>query len=197
MATYTLTDAAVSGLKRDDGAFIPNAPGNRDWDTFKKEAVDAGLLTQVDADANNMSGLLTDGVLIFPVVLPPLDDVKLRAKSEIDTAAERVRLKYVTNGSGQALTYQEKAKQSDAFKAAGYTPTDGTGFPFVQAEAVATGVTAQDAADFIIATRDQWVLKGSDIEEERTRGKKNVTDAADTAAVEAAKDNAISALNLL
>lgn len=195
--TYTLLDLTVTIVKRSDGALIPNAPGNSDWQRFKDFCVELSLLSQVDADNNDLSTLITDAINVLPPPLPNIIDVKAMAIEQINTKAEATRLKYITGGSGQILTYNEKANESKAFKDAGYLPADGTGFPFIQADMVVYGVTSQVAADTVLATRAAWIQIGADIEKERTLGNKNVNNATDLAGVETAKVNAIAALGLL
>lgn len=130
-----------------------------------------------------------------PPPVPTLADVRAEATGTVDFKAEQVRLRYITAGSGQAGTYIEKAQQADSFKAAGY-PASAVP-PMVQAEADATGQTAQQACNTIIATRDQWLVKGAQIERERRRGKVNIDAAGDAAGVQAARDAAIAALDAL
>jgi len=62
----------------------------------------------ITADDNGMP------VLVEPPA-PVLDYIKQDLKSQIDVAAENERLRYITAGSGQAMTYQEKVAQSFAY----------------------------------------------------------------------------------
>lgn len=130
-----------------------------------------------------------------PAPAPTLDELRRVATREVDGTAELVRLRYITPGSGQAGTYIEKAKQAEDFRSAGYPAASVP--PMVQAEADATGATAQAACDVILATRDAWLVKGAQIERERRRGKVNIDGAADAGAVVAARDAAIAALDAL
>ncbi|MDH4122420.1 MAG: hypothetical protein OEV94_12025 [Deltaproteobacteria bacterium] len=133
--------------------------------------------------------------------LPPLDslhdpgvalaDSKTLALAEIDTAAEAARGRYITLGSGQGLTYLRKETQARAFVAAGYT---GSVPAMVAATAAGRGITAQLAADTIIAQADAWAATGAQIEQSREGGKKAVNDALDVAGVVAARDAALAAL---
>lgn len=132
-----------------------------------------------------------------PPVAPPPSLAELRAVAavQVDAKAELVRLRYIAPGAGQAGTYIEKAKQADNFKAAGYPAASVP--PMVQAEADATGQTPQQACDVILATREGWLVKGAQIERERRRGKVQLDAAVDETALDAARDAAIAALDLL
>ncbi len=123
-----------------------------------------------------------------------LTEKKTRAKLRIDQAAERARLRHVTDGAAQAMVYLQKGNEADAFITAGY-PADLTGYPFIQAEMNASGQTKEQAADAIKTKRDAWVTLGANIEEERLGGKKNVENATDESGVNSARDAAILALD--
>lgn len=97
---------------------------------------------------------------------PTFAEQRAAAIRQIDAMAEAVRLRYITPGAGQAATYMLKEQQAEAFKAAGYA---GTPPGMVQAEVDATGKTAQQAADFILATRDAWVAKAVQVEDARRK----------------------------
>ncbi len=126
----------------------------------------------------------------------PLSDLKVVAKINIDRAAEQARLRYVTTGSGQAMTYREKADDAASYVAAGY-PVDMTAYPFILAESNATGKTGKQAADDIIAKRELWVTIGSRIEEKRVGGKVNVDAATDESGVDSARDQAVILLDAI
>jgi len=49
------------------------------------------------------------GLRMFP---PTLDDTKEALKARVDVAAEKERLKYITAGVGQSMTYTEKFNQA-------------------------------------------------------------------------------------
>ncbi|UXN05264.1 hypothetical protein [Bartonella sp. HY761] len=50
--------------------------------------------------------------ILKPLVAPTLLEVKTALKSAIDHDAEIARLKYITPGVGQSMTYQEKVNQA-------------------------------------------------------------------------------------
>jgi len=105
-----------------------------------------------------------------------IQEAKNNSYNSIDTIAERTRLRFITGGAGQSMTYQLKGSEADAYAAAGY-PADLTDYPFIQAESTATGASPTDAANNIIAQRDAWLVVGVNIEEIRISGKVSVTNA--------------------
>ncbi len=104
------------------------------------------------------------------MAIPTLSDVITESLQMIDASAGKTRYKYITSVPGQDATYRAKRQDAEAYKAAGY-PADATPYPWVSAEATATGNTPQVAADNILATVAAWTTKGSQIEGERIKGK--------------------------
>jgi len=124
-----------------------------------------------------------------------LGEYKLVARGKVDIAAERARRRYLSFGSGQAMSYLRKEDDAQAYKDAGYpalgSPVE---YPWVNAEAEATNVTAQQAADTILAQRDAWLVIGVQIEKERRIGKENIDAANDEDGVNTARDTVIAIL---
>jgi len=125
-----------------------------------------------------------------------LQEERLMANRRIDNIAENARLRYITGGAGQSMIYQEKAKQADAYVAAGY-PADTTNYPMIQSESNATGNNTTDAADGIIAQRDTWLIIGAEIEEARLTGKAGVTAATTVTTITTSKDDAVAILEAI
>ena len=100
---------------------------------------------------------------------------------EIDNIAEQARLRIVSPGSGQAMTYQSKFEEAKAFKAGTAEAT-----PWLSSEAEATGQTVAQVADNVIAARQQWESVGVHIEAARLKAKKAVRSAPDRATAHAA-----------
>ena len=124
---------------------------------------------------------------------PPLADVRAQAEQQLDAVAEEHRRKWLP-APGQALTYWEKERQARDFAAAGY-PANAVP-PLVQAEVDAAGgaITAQQAADAIIAAADAARAALVAIERERRRGVLAIRAATDAAGVDAALNSAIAAI---
>lgn len=101
---------------------------------------------------------------------------KSLAKNNIDTVSEQQRQQYITSGSGQSLTYQEKSEEASDFISAG-SPADLTPYPFIQAEVNATGKTATTASNDILTSQSLWITKGALIEEYRIKSKMDIAGA--------------------
>lgn len=102
-----------------------------------------------------------------------IEPLRIAVLATIDERAETVRQRYLTPGAGQALTYQRKEAEARAWHE-GATPAH---FPFLSAEADATGVTIDTLAAEVIAMADQWAVIGSAIEGVRMAAKKAVAEA--------------------
>jgi hypothetical protein len=160
-------------------------------------AVPAGAVELSEADWNRRFDLrMIAGVLEHDPLPPPmtLADLKAAALAAIDAEAGVARARYITVAPGQEATYILKAQQATAFKAGGYA---GAVPGLVQAEMDATGATAQQAADDILAQEATWAYKAAQIESARRRGKVAAGNAADAAAVDAARAAAIAELGAL
>ncbi|MDQ0558298.1 hypothetical protein QO004_000071 [Rhizobium mesoamericanum] len=117
-----------------------------------------------------------------------LSEIQADLKASIDVAAERERLKYITGGAGQAMTYQQKsdeARRYFAMREAGETPIS-SGFPLLSAEIGITAPTLDEVATVVRGAFQEWQIIGGAIEAVRL-GTKAAIDAATTeAAAEAA-----------
>lgn len=152
-----------------------DAAGNELW----RGSTDTGLAKLV----------LPEGASALPVpqaaiVGPTLDLDVIRADAirRIDEDAERTRCLFLTPGAGQALTYQRKEAEANAYAA------DGTEGPFLTAEAAARGITIAELAAEIRSQVDAWVLIGAEIEGRRMGAKAAVAAAPSVPAITAAAD---------
>lgn len=95
------------------------------------------------------------------------------ARNRIDESAGAARARYITVTPGQDATYQAKYADAKAFVLAGYPDDRIDQYPWVKAEAAATGASYGEAADGIKAVGDPWnMVIGPQIEELRIGGKK-------------------------
>ncbi|MGE3549633.1 MAG: hypothetical protein AB7I29_07015 [Geobacter sp.] len=130
---------------------------------------------------------------VFPA--KPIEQVKAEASIEIDQTAGQVRSKYITTSPGQETTYTEKARQCEAYKAAGYPASpDPVAHAYVLAEANAKQCSYQVACDAILAERDQWAVLGAKIEEARRKAKLAVAASVDAEAVDVALQTGLAEL---
>jgi hypothetical protein len=98
----------------------------------------------------------------------PLDLEKIRAAAalQIDRAAEVTRLRYLTAGSGQAITYTAKVEEAKAYLADNSVST-----PFLSAEASAVGMTVSDLVSEVLEKASDWTIIGARIEGARMGAK--------------------------
>lgn len=136
----------------------------------------------------NTSPSFDGNTLTYTRTWSPMDlgYVQSTLRARIDADAENERLKYITPGSGQALTYVNKERQARAFLI-DQSP-EKTSYPLLTACLGVDGETLSDVASTIVARADQWMVIGSYLETVRLGAKQNVTNATTVdAAVDAAK----------
>ncbi|MBB3771508.1 hypothetical protein FHS55_002107 [Angulomicrobium tetraedrale] len=127
-----------------------------------------------------------DGVWSPPPAPPEVDLIALKSslKSYIDAEAEAERVKYITAGAGQAMTYQAKAEEARRLADdASPAPSD---YPLLSAEIGITAGTLADVGAVVLAAYQQWLAIGAAIEAVRLGGKKAVDAAATPEAAQAA-----------
>lgn len=133
--------------------------------------------------------VMVGGECIRPRIVVPVTPERL-AKHEtalhgvIDQAAGAFRARFITDVPGQSQTYAEKESEALA-----YASDPGGSYPFLQAEASATGATIAAVAADVSDTASAWRLLGAAIEGARIGAKRAVTtakDAEDWAAMDAA-----------
>lgn len=133
-------------------------------------------------------GLQTDAelakvLLPYGIIFGGLDAIKQSLKTEIDAVAENERLKYITPGNGQAMTYQQKVTEAQAFKAA--TSPLASDYPMLSSEVGITAETIGEVADIVLAAFAQWQQIGAMIESIRLGAKRDIDAAEDEAAARA------------
>ena len=112
----------------------------------------------------------------------PIDELQADAIARVNQHAETLRGQYLTPGTGQALTYLCKLMDAQAYQAAGY-PMPATAYPWISAEANATGKTPQTIAQLIIAAGQRWHSVGAQIEAARQQALTALKTATDGKAV--------------
>lgn len=123
----------------------------------------------------------------------PLDQVKSALKARVAADAEACRLKYITPGSGKAMSYLEKHNQAEAVddlgEAAANALTEAERierFPTLAASVGIEAPTLWDCAQLIRARYEAWAEISHGIELKELSGKKAISDASDAAAAQAA-----------
>lgn len=115
-----------------------------------------------------------------------IEAARTEAIQKIDENAEAARLRYITGGSGQAMTYQQKAAEAAAALAA--TDPDPADYPLIVAEIGITAPTLLEVATVIDGAYQQWRVVGAAIEALRLGGKAAVAAAMTVEDVQAAAD---------
>jgi hypothetical protein len=135
---------------------------------------------------------------------PSLAEQKTAATVEIDIAAEHARLRYITPGSGMALTYAEKANEAMALAALGQPAADAmtdeecaAQYPILSASVGIEGATIWICAQLVLAKQAAWKEIARQIEAARFAGKAAVEAASDATAVAAAQSACVQALSVI
>lgn len=122
-----------------------------------------------------------------------LADVKSVLSSRVDADAERVRLRYITPGVGQSMTYLEKHNQAIAVEAMGQQAANALSeqdrtaqFPTLAASVGIEAATLWDCAQIVVQTYEAWAALSNQIERTRLMGKRSISLASDAAAAQAA-----------
>lgn len=121
--------------------------------------------------------------------LPPfekalsLDAFKASLKSSVDAAAETERLKYITAGTGQAMTYQRKVDEAKQLQ--NDTAPTASNYPLLAASIGIDGANLQAVAAVILGMDAAWAQIGAQIERLRLTAKQAVDVAEDEAAAHA------------
>lgn len=110
-----------------------------------------------------------------------LDPVRQALYQQIDAAAENVRLRFITPGAGQAITYIWKAQEAKAYLQDASAET-----PILTAEAAAVGTTVAALAAEVEAATQAWLNIGTKIEAARRAAKTEVAAASNIATMHAA-----------
>lgn len=133
-----------------------------------------------------------------PVPAPPaLAEVQAGLCRRLDADAERVRLRYISGGVGQALTYREKVDQAlavlDLGEAAANALTEAeriAQYPMLAASVGIEADTLHAAATLVVSRYETWSSLGGAIERVRLGTKRAIQQAPDAAAAQAAYEAA-------
>lgn len=124
---------------------------------------------------------------------PPLDGIKSELKAKIDADAEGCRLRYISPGSGQAMTYLEKHNQAVAVHEMGETAANALSendrkatFPTLAASVGVEADTLWECSQIVLARYLAFVNISHDIERIKLVNKKLISLASDAAAARAA-----------
>ncbi len=176
--------ASVKCSAEFDIAAIAETAGQKDQ--YKRKYIDGVLFVEgvTQSDLESAVGDYDhDAALI--------ENAVKSAINAIDQAADSKRAEYITDILGQPVVYRQKYEEVLDYR------SSGTAGQYMQAEATRRGITVDALATEIENTRAQWLSIDAQIEAERVGGKQDVRDATDVASVEAARDAAVSAIEVL
>lgn len=126
----------------------------------------------------------------------PLISARWYALRDIDEAAGRARLRFITDVPGQQAVYMLKLQQATAYLQALSKSPAAAVPPYIAAESAATGQTPRQVADLVVTLSATWNDEaGPAIEGLRMGGKAAVYAAVTLGAIESAKTSAIQALD--
>lgn len=166
-------------VRMSDNACIPQDDGNSDYLRYLRD------VAENSADPNY--------VAIGYDPRESLADMQVSAMSEVDSEAERIRLKHLTPGIGQAQVYAAKLQQALEYQAATGN-RDITKWELLSADVEATGKTAAAAVAAIINANKAWLQAAAKIERIRLRCKQQIDAATTHAEVQAARDDGLTKL---
>lgn len=136
-----------------------------------------------ETDAALAEVLAPYGLRLFA---PTFDEIKVDLKTKVDSAAEFERLKYITNGVGQSMTYQTKFEQAVDYskKYAAHqadpknvTPPDENEYPLLRASIGIDGSSMIEVAETVTYAFAIWEKIGAAIEGIRLKAKAAIGDA--------------------
>lgn len=138
---------------------------------------------------NTQTGEVTTDNTPLPSFAPVLSlaEEKTEASIYIDGKMDVVRRSFMTEITGQQITYTEKEKEAVAFLAEDPAPVDLTPYPYIAAEIALTGETATNTATAYQTMATQLRTVGPPLEALRVASKAAVNAATDSAGVLAAK----------
>lgn len=112
-----------------------------------------------------------------------LNPLKEEADREIDRLAEVERLKHITPGHGQAMAYQQKAKEAELVLAG---ESDVEVIPHIVLEAEINNISVTEQARLVIQAFESWRRISSRIEAHRFIQKRQVAGAQSPTEIKAA-----------
>lgn len=123
---------------------------------------------------SDLKPTLSQDTLTYQRVWTPQDlaSVKAILKSRIDDRAEEERKKYLTPGSGQALTYQEKISEARACLSDKAPTADA--YPMLAATIPEDGIDVVAVAQSVLSAYQYFVKAGSIIEATRKKAKASI-----------------------
>ena len=115
---------------------------------------------------------------------PTINTLRLTLTTQVDAQAETTRLLWITPGSGQALTYEQK--RAEAERMAGDPAPEPEAYPMLAAEVGITAATLSAVGALVRARAAAWTAIAAQIESLRLQAKAAVMAANNAAEARAA-----------
>lgn len=115
---------------------------------------------------------------------PTIDTLRLTLTTQVDAEAETTRLLWITPGSGQALTYEQK--RAEAERMASDPAPQPEAYPMLAAEVGITAATLAAVGALVRARAAAWTAIAAQIESLRLQAKAAVMAANNAAEARAA-----------
>lgn len=169
----------VSGAFTDETGIQHSASVLRCWSD--EELFDIGVYKIEEPELPEFdmvtgSHLMFDGISVHRVyhtIPADLDEERRSKKQQIDAEAECVRMQFITPGSGQAMSYQEKTREAQR-----YLDSNGEGeYPLLSKEVGITSGTLEGVAMLVLTMHNEWLDVGGKIVRARLLAKKQVDEA--------------------
>ncbi|SHI80581.1 hypothetical protein SAMN02745911_1226 [Aureimonas altamirensis DSM 21988] len=129
-----------------------------------------------DEEGNQTDAALQEVLATYGLAVG-MDRRKAALSQAIDDRAEAERLRWITPGAGQAMTYARKVEEAKAVQSA--TSPKAADYPMLAASIGLDGKTIKEVADTILEMDAAWATVGAAIEKRRLQLKHDVGNAAD------------------
>ena len=124
-----------------------------------------------DEEGNQTDAALQEVLATYGLAVG-MDRRKAALSQAIDDRAEAERLRWITPGAGQAMTYARKVEEAKAVQSA--TSPKAADYPMLAASIGLDGKTIKEVADTILEMDAAWATVGAAIEKRRLQLKHEV-----------------------
>lgn len=127
---------------------------------------------------------------------PDLADERREAKRLVEQAVSRARVKYAAAPEHQALIYDIKLSEAQAYVAAG-RPADASAYMMLSQSAAGASRSVSEEADQVLARGELWLQLAAATERLRIAANAAIDAEASVSAIEATRDAYVAQLNAL
>lgn len=164
----------------DDGRLYSSLAGelvDKESEAYHQFIEQGGRATRWPSDLEGVQSFaaLDDVLRPYGLRASPIaiEEIQEAAAAEVDAAAETQRLRWITPGAGQAMTYQGKLAEAEACLRDPKEPTE-ENYPLLSAELGLRAATLREIAQNVVAIYRGWVRLAADIERVRLVAKADI-----------------------